>query len=348
MLELKNISKHLGDFSLKNINLFVDAEDYFVLLGISGAGKSVLLEMIAGLIEPDSGTIILNGEDITKAKIQKRDIGIVFQDFGVFPHLSVQKNIMYPLLNIGIHRAEAKKLALKYAEAMNIGHLMKRMPTTLSGGEKQRVALARTIAMKPKILLLDEPMASVDVELKEELRKLLRNINRMGITILHVTHDFEEAISLAEKVAIFNDGEVVQTGSSKEVFHNPKSRFLASFIGIKNFYQAKVIDENLSLAEGKVKIHHYRDYDATAGYLMFRSEDVIVSTSKIETSTLNNLHGRITDFYPSPHGVELIVDCGIKVAALITQESVEKMGLSIDLEVWVSFKSRAVRFIAFG
>ncbi len=345
MLELKNISKKFGDFALNNISLRIKEKEYFVILGISGAGKSVLLELIAGLIVPDSGSIFLSGKDITHEKIQNRNIGIVFQDFAVFPHMSVLHNIMYPLRNIGIPKVKAKKTAHYYAKLLNIEHLLQRMPLTLSGGEQQRVALARTIILKPDYLLLDEPLASVDVQLKEGLRSILRKINRMGITVVHVTHDYEEAVSLAEKVAVIYQGSLIQTGTSKEVFHNPKSKFLAHFTGIKNFYNAVEVEKNVSIAEGKVKIHHYKDSDAKKGCLLFRSEDVIVSTSLNQSSTLNNFEGEIVDIFPGVHGRELIIDIGIKVTAHVTLESMENLALNIGKRIWISFKSSAVRFI---
>ncbi|MEA3445466.1 MAG: ABC transporter ATP-binding protein [Bacteroidota bacterium] len=345
MLELKNISKRFGDFALNNISLNIKEKEYFVILGISGAGKSVLLELIAGLLRPDSGSIFLSGKDITGEKIQNRDVGIVFQDFGVFPHMSVLQNIMYPLRNIGVTKANAKVTAHRYAKLMNIEHLLQRMPQTLSGGEKQRVALARTIVLEPDYLLLDEPLASVDAQLKDELRSLLRKINRMGITIVHVTHDYEEAVSLAERVAVIYRGSLIQSGTSKEVFHNPKSKFLARFTGIKNFYNAEEVEKNISAAEGKVNIHHYKDTDAKKGCLLFRSEDVIVSTSLNLSSTLNNFKGGIIDVFPCAHGMELLIDIGINVTAHVTNESVENLALRIGTQVWISIKSTAVKFI---
>ena len=308
MLELIDINKSFGDFSLTNINFRVEENQYYVILGISGAGKSVLLEMIAGITKPDSGQIRLSGKDITNESIQKRDIGIVFQDFAMFPHMTVLQNIIYPLKNIKTPRNKAKEIANYYARLMGIDHLLKRMPSTLSGGEQQRVALARTLVLKPKYLLLDEPLASVDVQLKGELRSLLRKIHRLGITILHVTHDYEEAISLAEQVAVIYQGKLIQSGTSKEVFHNPKSKFLANFTGIKNFYNVEQKQKNIFLAEDKINIHCLHDTPTKRGFLLFRSEDVIVSNKLIPSSTVNNFEGTIIDLFPSNQGIELIID----------------------------------------
>lgn len=345
MLELKNIYKRLGDFSLEDINLNVKEKEYYIILGLSGTGKSVLLEMIAGLISPDKGVIVDNGIDITNSKIHERNIGILFQDYAVFPHKNVLENICYPLRNNGIRKKEVLKLAMEYATEMSIEHLLKRMPATLSGGELQRVALARTLALKPKLLLLDEPLSSVDVQLKDELRILLRKINRKGITIIHVTHNYEEAISLAERISVMHEGRLIQTGTTKEVFHNPKSEFIAYFTGIKNFYNATHTEDNTSMAEGKVSIKHLNNPKANNGYLIFRSEDIILSKQKNQSSALNNFHGKVLDHFPSANGIEILVDIKIKISAHISYDSMEKLNLSIGDNVWVSFKASAVKFI---
>ena len=346
MLELKNISIQLGDFTLDDICLSIRDKEYFVILGISGAGKSVLLEMVAGLVTPDTGSVLLNGSDITNSKIHDRDVGIVFQDYAVFPHMTVLENICYPIRNTGVKKKQAKEIGKQYAIEMGIGHLLNRMPPTLSGGELQRVALARTLALKPSFLLLDEPLASNDVQLQDELRALLRNINRKGITIIHVTHNYEEALSLAERIAVIYKGKVLETGTPKEVFHTPKSEFIANFTGIRNFFNATYIEENLSLAEGKVAIKHFNNSKEKMGYLMLRSEDVIVSTENNPSSALNNFEGKVIDFFPCTFGIELLVDINIEVTAHITQDSFEKLNLSIGKMVWISFKATAVKFIS--
>ncbi|HEY6952422.1 MAG TPA: ATP-binding cassette domain-containing protein, partial [Bacteroidota bacterium] len=191
MLILDNISASAGAFRLKNITFTVDKGDYFVVLGSSGVGKSLLLETIAGLRTPESGTIRLRGVDITTESIQKRNISIVYQDADLFPHLSVYENIAYPLKSRK-QRGVAEKV-LNSAEMAGIADKLHRKPQTLSGGEYQRVALARSIAADSDIILLDEPLVSLDSKARSEFLALLRNVNRKGITVIHVTHDYEEA-----------------------------------------------------------------------------------------------------------------------------------------------------------
>lgn len=345
MLEIKRISKKYQDFTLDNISFSVDSGDYFVLLGKSGAGKSLILEIIAGLIVPDKGKITLNGKNITNEKIQRRNIGLVFQDYAVFPHLMVKSNIAYSLKSRKINRIAINKKIDELAEKTGIGHLLERRPNTLSGGELQRVALARTLALEPDCLLLDEPLASLDIQLCDGLRSLLRKINNEGVTIVHVTHDFEEAIALANKVGIINNGKIVQEGSPKEVFHNPKSKFIANFTGIKNFYNAVVKSEEIIILENKVEIVHLSGQTQGSGFVMFRSEDIVISKNKTDSSMCNNFQGVVVDMIPTKRGMEVIIDIGIIISALITQKSSDKYNLLKDCSVWLSIKASAIKFI---
>ncbi|MCD4725741.1 MAG: ABC transporter ATP-binding protein [Bacteroidales bacterium] len=345
MIELRHISKKYKDFTLDNISFSVDSGDYFVLLGESGAGKSLILEIIAGLIVPDKGEITLDGRNITNQKIQKRNIGLVFQDYTVFPHLTVKNNIAYPLKSRKFNKIAINRKIDELAEKTGIGHLLERRPDTLSGGELQRVALARTLALEPGCLLLDEPLASLDVQLRDGLRSLLRKINNEGITIVHVTHDYEEAIALADKVGIIHNGKIVQIGSPKEVFHKPKSKFIASFTGIKNFYNAVIKSDDIIILENKVKMEHALGKTQGSGFVMFRSEDIVISKSKIDSSMCNNFQGVVLDMIPTKRGMEVIVDIGIKISALITQKSADKYNLSQKCNVWLSIKALAVKFI---
>ncbi|MFC2097705.1 ABC transporter ATP-binding protein [Bacteroidota bacterium] len=345
MLEIKHISKKYKDFNLDNINFSVKKGEYFVLLGESGAGKSLILEIIAGLVTADKGEVFLNDKDISSEKIQKRNIGLVFQDYAVFPHLTVKNNIAYSLKSKKINKVEINRKINELAEKTGISHLLERRPSTLSGGELQRVALARTLALEPGCLLLDEPLASLDVQLRDGLRSLLRKINKEGITLVHVTHDFEEAIALADKVGIINKGKIVQQGSPKDVFHNPKSKFIASFTGIKNFYNAVIKSGEIISLENKVEIVHLTGKTQGSGFVMFRSEDIVISENKTETSMRNNFHGTVMDLIPTRNGIEAIIDIGLKVSAQITQQSADKFNLARGNKVWISVKASAIRFI---
>jgi len=345
MLEINNISVELGDFQLRDINLELERGDYFILLGKSGVGKTVLLEIIAGLITPDAGKIFLNNKDITHEKIQKRKVGIVFQDYSVFPHLTVNQNIEYPLKTRKLSTKERKLLVQEFAELTNITHLLTRGTQNLSGGEMQRLALARMLVTKPQCLLLDEPLASLDVQLKGDLRNLLRKINQKGTTILHVTHDYEEAIALSNKVAVMHEGAIIQKGLAKEVFQKPANEFVANFTGIKNFFAAEFLNQNTAKINNILEIKVSNKGQLKNGKIIICGEEIILSNDKIESSAVNNFKGIIKQVIAYLTNYELIVDIGIELSVVITEESLIKYQFKENKEVWVSFKSSAIKII---
>jgi ABC-type sugar transport system ATPase subunit len=351
MLELKNISVHFKQFSLKEINLEVKAQDYFVLLGSSGSGKTVLLEIIAGLITPSNGEIMLHEKNITHEKIQKRKIGIVFQDFALFPHFTVFENIAFPLKQNHIPKTDIEQTVHRLARDLEIEPILHRKPHGLSGGEKQRVALARTLAMKPDVLLLDEPLSALDAKLRWETRMLLRKLNKNGQTIIHVTHDYEEALVLANRVAIINDGEIEQTGTPKEVFQHPKSPFIASLTGIKNYFRAEVLslhEEHKTpkvMLEGGIEISINGAIQQEKGVVIINSNEIILSEQKLDSSMINNFSGMVKDIFPTQYGTEVLVNIGIPLYVIISEESLANLHVEIDKKIWVSFKASALKFI---
>ncbi len=345
MLNLKNININFGDFSLKNFSLSIEEGEYYVILGESGAGKSIILELLAGLIFPDSGEVYFNSKNITTQSIQKREIGIVFQDYAIFPHLNVYENIAYPIKK-KFSKKEVKSKVLEISEKTEVTHLLKRKTTALSGGELQRIALARTLILKPKLLLLDEPLVSLDVKLRESLRDLLRKLNKQGQTIIHVTHDYEEALSLAGKIAIVHNGKLIQEGNPSDIFQNPKTEFVAKFTGIKNFFKAKYISENKVIVNDKLEIRVNPNKEMCDGYIMIPSESVIISLKKQESSAVNNFKGTIQSIFSSRIGKEIIVDIGIPISVYITEESLKNLDLKEDKEIWLSFKVNSIKFVS--
>ena len=348
MLELKNIIKAYPDFKLDDISFQVEDGAYFIILGPSGAGKTQVLEIMAGLVDPDEGSIMVDNNDIIDRKIQSRPFGMVFQDHAIFPHLSVSENISYSLKYKGLGRKEIKDRVLEQAEAMEIGHLLDRRPATLSGGELQRVALARTLMRKPRYLLLDEPLASLDVSLRQGLRSLLKKISKEGQTIIHVTHDYEEALVLADKVAVINQGKIVQTGPAAEVFHQPGSEFVARFTGIKNYYPARLYreqDRQYGELENGTILRLSTEEPEGKGFVLLKGEDIFISLTDLPTSATNRFKGIIKDITPAINGFEILVDTGILFYARITRESVQNLGLHEGKEVWISFKASNVRFV---
>lgn len=218
MLEIKNIQLKLGRFVLNNIDLKINLGEYFVILGPSGSGKTVLLETIAGLYTPDSGKILYNKNDIILLPPEKRDIGFVYQDYELFPHMTVEDNIIFGLKIRGMNKKIISEKLYKLVSMLKIEHLLKRYPNKLSGGEKQRVALARAIIISPKILLLDEPLSALDIMIKPILQQEIKNIHKeFKSTIIHVTHDIEEAIFLADRIGIMSDGNLLKVLDSDEI-----------------------------------------------------------------------------------------------------------------------------------
>ena len=344
MLELRNITLRFKEFSLEDVNLNIQAGEYYVVLGLSGAGKSLLLECIAGMHQPQQGKILLEGIDITNEKIQNRKIGYVFQDHAVFPHMNVYNNIAYSIKK-EFSKDIIKQKVSKAAELVSINHLLKRQPNTLSGGESQRVALARTLIRNPKCILLDEPFASLDVQLRDDLRVLLRKLNRMGRTIVHVTHDYEEAISLAQKIAVFQDGKIIQQGDPFEVFANPVSEFVARFRGVRNFFKSKMIESNQVVVKNKILIEIQTQKTKSDGFIMFNSTDVKITKGKPLGGTPNLFKGQITDIIPNFKGNEVSVASGINLTSFITHPAFNNLNLKIDDEVWININPEKIKFL---
>jgi molybdate transport system ATP-binding protein/molybdate/tungstate transport system ATP-binding protein len=348
LLILNNISKKFPDFGLNGISFGVGRGDYFILLGESGAGKSMVLETIAGLLTPDGGTVHLEGRDITQEKIQHRGVGLVFQDHAVFPHLSVRENIRYALHGSQLTNTEREEQVQSIAARLSITELLDRRPSTLSGGELQRVALARTLIQKPVILLLDEPLASLDTRLKAELRALLRQIHREGQTILHVTHDYEEALSLGTKVAVIHNGQIIQQGPPNEVFHSPKSEFVARFVGIRNYFAAnlkKVDGYTTAILHNNLAIRIVTNEPEGEGFVLIRGEDILLSPGPVESSATNNFEGSIVEIVPSVNGMEVTLDAGVELHALVTPESVINLKMEEGKPLWAHVKATAVKYI---
>ena len=347
-LRTEKVSKRLEAFSLKEINLEVSKGDYYVLLGRSGAGKTQLLELICGLTSPDSGKIYLDGEEITHKRVQERGIGMVFQDFSLFPHYTVRDNIAYPLKIRKMPKEEKEKRIYHVAEEMNITHLLSRKPYYLSGGEKQRVALARTLVTDPRVLLLDEPMASVDASLKDSIRRMLRRLNREGQTIIHVTHDFGEAISLASRVGVMHNGRIIQEGTPLEVFNHPVNRFVARYAGIKNFFRATFITSYNTfsgITENRTKFKLPKADYPSAGLLIIASSEVLLSRQGAAGIQMNNIRGVIDDIVPSATGYEISVAAGDFFYVDITHREMEQNNFITGEKVILSFPPEALRLV---
>ena len=241
-LSIRGIAKSYGTVTaVQDVSLEVASGEFVTFLGPSGSGKSTTLYAVAGFLEPTRGDVLLCGESLLRKPPNKRDIGMVFQSYTLFPHLNVFENVAFPLR---VRRQPADRIKAKVDEMLGLvrlGEMHDRMPAMMSGGQQQRVALARALAYDPPILLMDEPLSALDKMLRQEIQTEIKRIHReTGVTILYVTHDQEEALNLSDRVALFNKGRIEQIGTGRDLYERPASRFVAGFIGDSNFLDAEV------------------------------------------------------------------------------------------------------------
>ncbi len=342
MISLENIHIDLGEFHLKDINLEVEENEFFIIMGPSGSGKTILLETIAGLVQPKTGRIKVAAEEITHLPPEKRGISIVYQDYALFPHLTVVENIRY-----GLHFNKADKTAgenrlLELLALLNLEGLEKRYPESLSGGEQQRVAMARALVVNPQVLLLDEPLSALDPRLREEFRLVLKQLQQnTTATILMVTHNFSEALALGGRGAVMNGGRIEQAGSMEDIFQRPESTMVADFVGMKNLFAVTLKDEMAQINGLEIQLGH--SFTASRGYIAIRPEDIVLSITQLQSSMRNSFPGTITriisqGFY---YEVHIAVD-KVNFCALVTKGALLEMELQEGKEIFLFFKSTAI------
>jgi len=249
VLETRAVAKRFGRIeAVRMVDLAIEQE-FFALLGPSGSGKTTMLRIIAGLEIPDAGRILINGRDVTQLPPYARNLGMVFQDFLLFPHRTVAENVVFPLRMQGRTRAEQSAQLAWVLDLVRLKGLEERFPHQLSGGQKQRVALARGLVARPSVLLLDEPLANLDRELRREMEIEVRRYQQdLGIPFIYVTHNQEEALTLSDRIAVMHDGRLEQVGPKLDVYHRPASRFVAAFVGAPNRLRARMVEQNADYA----------------------------------------------------------------------------------------------------
>lgn len=237
-VEFEDVSLKYGNFAaVDNVSFSIKSGEFFSMLGPSGSGKTTCLRLIAGFANPSHGKILILGKDQTGVPPYRRNVNTVFQDYALFPHLSIMENIGYGLKLKNFSKEEIYSKSREMLETVRLPNIENRKPSELSGGQRQRIALARALVNKPSVLLLDEPLGALDLKLREEMQIELKHIQRkVGITFVFVTHDQEEALSMSDRVAVFNKGKIVQIGSPKEIYEKPKNEFVANFVGISNLF----------------------------------------------------------------------------------------------------------------
>lgn len=245
-LKISGLSKRYGDFvALAPTDLDVAQGEFLTLLGPSGSGKTTLLNLIAGLAQPDAGQVLINGKDVTYGAPYERDIGVVFQNYALFPHMTVAENIAFPLRMRKVSASVAKEQVMQALEMVHLPHVAGRYPRELSGGQQQRIALARCMVYRPSIILMDEPLGALDKKLRDHMQMEIKRIHReLGTTIVYVTHDQEEAMTMSDRICLMNSGSIAQLGTPADLYFRPKSVFVADFLGESNLVPVRVTHRN--------------------------------------------------------------------------------------------------------
>ncbi|MBL7221469.1 MAG: ATP-binding cassette domain-containing protein [Phycisphaerae bacterium] len=342
MLELKSISKRFGAMDMSDVSLTLQAGEYFALLGPTGVGKTVLIEIIAGLIRPDSGRVSWDGADITSLPPEQRGFAVVYQDYALFPHLSVARNIAYGARARGCGSTEISARTARLADMLGITELLARRPDTLSGGEQQRAALARALATEPKLLLLDEPLSALDTNTRVRLRRELKRINsELGATILHVTHEPEEAMALADRIGVMLDYRLRQVAAPEELFRRPTDVSVARFLGIQNVLSVSSVRGDICEVAGQ-RIHA-SSADESTRHIWIMPEELLLSHQPFASSALNQFKCTVINWDHSDALLAVQLACGdLRLIALITYTSFQQLNIEPKRQLYVTFKSSAI------
>ncbi|AKB17075.1 MULTISPECIES: ATP-binding cassette domain-containing protein [unclassified Methanosarcina] len=347
MIEIESLSRKWKNFALDELSLKIEAGEYFVILGPTGSGKTLLLELIAGFHVPDSGRVLVNGKEVTHLPPEKHNLAFVYQNYSLFPHMNVKQNIAFGLK---MKKIKDPKRVLDAARDLKIAHLLDRNPLTLSGGEQQRVALARALVTDPKILLLDEPLSALDPRTQENARELLLDLHKKtNLTVLHITHDQTEARLMADRIAVVMDGKLVQVGTPEEIFEKPVDSQVARFVGFENVLKGRVLSADrglLRIKTGGAVIDASGNMEAGEQvYAFLRPENIALSKTSTQSSIRNSLQGRIAEVWILGALVRVKVDCGVSLNALITRQSAEELDISPGVPVYVQFKASSVQVL---
>ncbi|ARP86083.1 ABC transporter ATP-binding protein [Bordetella genomosp. 9] len=344
-----DLVKIFGDtVAVRSVNLAVRRNELFALLGSSGCGKSTLLRMLAGFEEVTSGQILLDGEDITNVPPYRRPVNMMFQSYALFPHMSVEANVAFGLKQEGVDRAEIHDRVFEALNLVQMAGYSRRKPHQLSGGQQQRVALARSLVKRPKLLLLDEPMSALDKQIRQNTQiELVRILEQVGVTCIMVTHDQEEAMTMAHRLAVMTEGQIVQVGTPQDVYEFPNSRFVAGFIGSTNLFSGTiVVDEpdHVAIESDQLSRHLYVSHGVSEPlgmpvHVSIRPERIVVSREQPD-SAYNWAHGAVTHMawmgsYALYH---IRLDSGATVEATVPRRVFEKTEApAVHEEVYVSW-----------
>jgi len=357
LLELRNVIRRFGDFTaVDNVSLSIEAGEFFTLLGPSGCGKTTLLRLVAGFDTPDSGQILLDGEDIANTPPEKRSIHTVFQSYALFPHMTVADNVAFPLKMSKVAPAEIRKRVEKALKEVQLSKFAHRFPHELSGGQKQRVAFARGLINRPRLLLMDEPLGALDAKLREDMQRELINLQKeVGITFIFVTHSQDEALALSQRIAVMNVGKIEQIGEPSTIYSAPANRFIADFIGKINLMEAGVThisDGDMTLKTdglGTITLPLKPAVQpGDRGVIAIRPEQVKVHALAKQAEIPHAYTGKVLDFLyvgdVTTYVIEL--DNGIRMEALLANSAPGRARFfEVDDPVIVSWPQEAAQFL---
>ncbi|MEO1089376.1 MAG: ABC transporter ATP-binding protein [Pseudomonadota bacterium] len=347
------MTKRYGNaVAVDDVTLEVPSGDFVTLLGPSGSGKTTILMTIAGFAEPTAGNVLVDGRAITRLPPEKRNFGMVFQGYALFPHLDVEGNVGFPLRVRGITGAAAGERIGRALDLVQLGHLKARLPRELSGGQQQRVALARALVFDPDVLLLDEPLSALDKKLRADLQWELKAIHeRIGTTFVYVTHDQEEALSMSERIAILNHGRIAQLGRPADLYERPATRFVADFLGKSNFIEGNVLGSEDQGVVYRAAAGEFLQQGATAGagepiLIALRPEKIDVHTIEPE-SRRNRVQGRLSSWSYFGSSVQLRVATEAFGDVLVSQPAFKRpVEATHGAEVWLSWEPEASVIVA--
>ncbi len=352
-IRIENVTKRFGEFvAVDNVSLDIHRKEFFALLGASGCGKSTLLRMLAGLETPSAGRILIDGQDMTTVPPYERPVNMMFQSYALFPHMTVEANVAFGLKQDGMPKDEIAERVAHMLDLVQLGKFARRKPHQLSGGQRQRVALARSLAKHPKLLLLDEPLAALDKKLREQTQFELMNIqDRVGITFIVVTHDQEEAMTLATRLAVMDQGRIQQIGTPTEVYEFPCNRFVADFIGSINLFEGRVEAAGDALAvrsdagdiELRVETNAPHPEVGASVAVAIRPEKIAISRDRPDQS-YNLCHGTVDEiaYQGSISVYQVAVDGGARVRVTApNQARTRRREIDWDDEVWLHWHADA-------
>lgn len=343
-VSIKNATVKFDDqIAVNDISLSVKEGELVTLLGPSGCGKSTTLRMLAGFITPNNGDVIINDENVTQLPANKRDTALVFQNYALFPHMTVFKNVAYGLKMLKVESNEIEKRVIETLKMVDLEEYKDRFPSQLSGGQQQRVALARALIVEPKLLLLDEPLSNLDSKLREKMRFEIRQLQQvLGLTTIFVTHDQEEALVLSDKIVVMKAGKIIQAGTPEDVFEKPNTHFVADFIGVRNFFDGNYEDNKFFTANGSV-IHVTFEDTKSIEKIGIRPNTIAVNPPDVSRFN-NQFKGKIK--YIVYKGVNVEMTVGISeyesVVTEIPSESFKSMDAKVGDEVNVCWTSDSV------